>query len=373
LHFIFKSEVETIDIKKGYSKKIIFCPSCYKTQVKKLNFNNYYIEYQCWNKDCEETGIPFLVLNEYIQNENIFDGLCDSCHDPLYRDFTINENQNNILIFKCENKLCESNIEPFSYNLTNNEWEGKPPRFILYDNIGDSDRFNTKAKINKIVFELEKENITESISPEVLVEQNGYDLLYKVEEIPLLSMNSEEYSNFMDYHQHKVVILVDIPNFIRTLRGLFPHNFEDVLKKAHGFLLQYIENSFHASSDYIIRYFSKPDKDLEIPNTIIINFCSENRDREFFHLLKLKKGDGYSDIDNYLIANGVEIIERCEIRGFVIVSSDKDYLPVMRIASYKKIKSGIIGINTPEIYNEYDIMDITFLGVMKEITFLGIT
>ena len=45
----------------------------------------------------------------------------------------------------------------------------------------------------------------------------------------------------------------------------------------------------------------------------------------------------------------------------------------MRIASYKKIKSGIIGINTPEIYNEYDIMDITFLGVMKDITFLGMT
>ena len=53
---------------------------------------------------------------------------------------------------------------------------------------------------------------------------------------------------------------------------------------------------------------------------------------------------GYSDIDNYLIANSVEILERCEIRGFVIISSDKDYLPVLRIAIHKKVKTRIIGI-----------------------------
>ncbi|GAG86335.1 unnamed protein product, partial [marine sediment metagenome] len=61
----------------------------------------------------------------------------------------------------------------------------------------------------------------------------------------------------------------------------------------------------------------------------------------------------------------VEILERCEIRGFVIVSSDKDYLPVMRIASYKNVKSRILGINTPEIYEKYNIEDIKFLGMMK--------
>ncbi|KKM74701.1 hypothetical protein LCGC14_1397650, partial [marine sediment metagenome] len=104
---------------------------------------------------------------------------------------------------------------------------------------------------------------------------------------------------------------------------------------------------------------------LEIPNNIIINLCSKNSNKEIFHLLKVPKGGGYSDIDNYLIANGVEILERCEIRGFVIVSSDKDYLPVMRIASYKRIKSRIIGINTPEIYEKYSITDIKFLGIMK--------
>ncbi|KKN17716.1 hypothetical protein LCGC14_0962950 [marine sediment metagenome] len=159
--------------------------------------------------------------------------------------------------------------------------------------------------------------------------------------------------------------MVDLPNFIRTLRGLYPHNFEDVLRKAHDLVLKYIENSFLTAKDYIIRYFSKPAKDLKIPNNIIINFCSKNSNMEIFHLLKVPKGGGYSDIDNYLIANGVEILERCELRGFVIISSDKDYLPVLRIAIYKKIKSQIIGINTPEIYEEYNIPSITFLGMMK--------
>ena len=77
------------------------------------------------------------------------------------------------------------------------------------------------------------------------------------------------------------------------------------------------------------------------------------------------KGRGYSDIDNYLIANGVEILERCTPRGFIIVSSDKDYLPVMRIAQYRDIKSYIMGMKPPQIYEKYNIGDIKFLGIMK--------
>jgi hypothetical protein len=86
---------------------------------------------------------------------------------------------------------------------------------------------------------------------------------------------------------------------------------------------------------------------------------------EFFHLLKIEKAGHYSDIDNYIIANSVEILEKCELKGFVIVSSDKDYLPVMRIANFKGVKSRILGINTPEIYEEYKIVDIKFLGIMN--------
>lgn len=365
MYFLFKSEVETIDIKKNYYKKRIFCPFCSKTQLKKSDSNDFYSKYHCWNKNCVEGKDTFVVLNDYIQDEDLFNDICETCQKPLLRKLKIDEDQNILLFFRCNSKICESNIDPYCYNFSNHEWEGNYPKIILYEDMEDSNKLEIEVKekmLKKNV--VEKEKITDSLS-DILQMQETHDSLYKIEDIPLLTMDSLEYSNFLAHHQEKVVVLVDLPNFIRTLRGLYPHNFEDVLRKAHDFILQYIENSFHTSSDYIIRYFSKPAKDLEIPNNIIINLCSKNPNKEIFHLLKVSKGAGYSDIDNYLIANGVEILERCNIRGFVIVSSDKDYLPVMRIASYKKIKSRIIGINTPEIYEKYNIPDIKFLGMMK--------
>ncbi|KKM80034.1 hypothetical protein LCGC14_1343920 [marine sediment metagenome] len=368
MHFLFKSEVETVDIKKNYYKKRLYCPDCFKIQLKKLDSSKYYNKYQCWNKDCKANGTPFAVLNVYIKNEENFDDCCDSCQEPLHRKFIHDGGENLLLQFKCSGKLCESNIDPYSYNLRTGEWEGKPPKIVFYDDSALSKSQKFENEIKKKQIKLKKNRIIEENEQKLidsLPNQETYEATYKIEDIPLLTMNSSEYTNFLDRHQQKVVVLVDLPNFIRTLRELFPHNFEDVLRKAHDGILQYIENSFHTSKDYIIRYFSKPAKDLEIPNNIIINLCSKNSNKEIFHLLKLPKGGGYSDIDNYLIANGVEILERCEIRGFVIVSSDKDYLPVMRIASYKKIKSRIIGINTPEIYEKYNITDIKFLGIMK--------
>ncbi len=289
-------------------------------------------------------------------------------YQPLHREIKIDENQNLKLIFKCNVKFCEANIDPYCYDFSNNNWESKSPRFKLFEDILDSNKSGSKI-IEKPLKEkhlpkIENEDKIESISKDSQ-ETESLEQIYKIEEIPLLTMNNDEYGKFLEHHQNKVVCLVDLPNFIRTLREFFPRDFENVLKKAHLLLLQYIENSFHTSDNYIIRYFSKPAKDLEIPNNIIINFCTQNQKREFFHLLKVLKGAGYSDIDNYLIANSVEILERCEIKGFVIVSSDKDYLPVMRIASYKKIKSRILGINTSEIYEKYNIDDIKFLGIMK--------
>ena len=365
MYFLLKSEVETIDIQKKYYKKRVFCPFCFKAQLKKLESNDFYIKYHCWNKNCGKRENPFIVLKDYIQDEDIFEDICDTCQEPLHRELKIDENQNILLIFKCNSKLCETNLEPYCYNYCNKEWEGNPPRVIVYEDMLDSNKLDIEVKEKSIKKnEVEKEKFLESLSISSQ-EQENQEVFYKIEEIPLLTMNNVEYSKFLEHHQNKVVCLVDVPNFIRTLRALFPRNFEDVLKKAHKLLLEYIENSFHTSSDYIIRYFSKPDKDLEIPNNIIINFCSDNTNKEIFHLLKVLKGAGYSDIDNYLIANGVEILERCTIRGFVIVSSDKDYLPVMRIASYKNIKSRIVGINTPEIYEKYNIEDIKFLGIMR--------
>ncbi len=365
--------METIDIERNYYKKRVYCPSCFKTQVKKLDSNEFYIQYQCWNKNCEEKNIPFIILNKYIQDEEAFDGYCDTCHEPLHREFKIDKNQNLKLIFKCKIKFCEAKIDPYCYDFSINNWESKSPRVRLFEDMLDSNKsgfkiIETPLK-EKILPIIENEDNIDSTSLSISISEDSQETesleqIYKIEEIPLLTMNNDEYSKFLEHHQNKVVCLVDLPNFIRTLREFFPRDFENVLKKAHLLLLQYIENSFHASDNYIIRYFSKPAKDLEIPNNIIINFYT-NQKREFFHLLKVLKGAGYSDIDNYLIANSVEILERCEIRGFVIVSSDKDYLPVMRIASYKKIKSRILGINTSDIYEKYNIDDIKFLGIMK--------
>jgi len=264
--------------------------------------------------------------------------------------------------------MCDTHLEPYRYNLTIGEWDGKTPKFVLYDDDSvDTRIFSKKANIILNAAqkkELEKEYLIPSLTEEFQEQNNGVQGRL-IEDIPLLTMNNEEYNQFLECHQNRVVVLVDAPNFIRTMRELFPRNFEDVLKKSHEMLLQYIDRSFHTSSDYIIRYFSKPDKDLQGPNNIFVNFCNGDSEREFFHLLKLPKGGGFSDIDNYLIANGVEILERCSLKGFIIVSSDKDYLPVMRIASYRKVKSRIIGINTPEIYEKHNITDIKFLGMMK--------
>jgi len=365
MYFLLKSEVETIDVQKNYYKKRVFCPFCFKGQLKKLESNDFYIKYHCWNKNCGKREIPFIVLKNYIQDEDIFEDICDTCQEPLHRELKIDENQNILLIFKCNSKLCETNIEPHCYNYSNKEWQGKSPKLIVYDDMLDSNKLDIEVKEKSIIETKAKIEIIRDLGSISSKEQENQEALYKIEEIPLLTMNNAEYSDFLEHHQDKVVCLVDVPNFIRTLRGLFPRDFENVLKKAHKLLLDYIENSFHVSSDYIIRYFSKPDKDLEIPNNIIINFCSDNPNTEIFHLLKVLKGAGYSDIDNYLIANGVEILERCTIRGFVIVSSDKDYLPVMRIASYKNVKSRILGINTPEIYEKYNIENIKFLGIMN--------
>lgn len=151
------------------------------------------------------------------------------------------------------------------------------------------------------------------------------------------------------------------------MREHYPNSFNEVIIKSHQLLLKSIKNLFNTSDEYehIIRYFSKPADDLDGSNNLIKDFCEANSSSEYFHLLKLGKGKGFSDIDNYLIANGVEILERCALKGFMIVSSDKDYLPVMRIAKYRNVKSYIMAINTPRVYEQYKIDDIKFLGIMK--------
>jgi len=372
MHFLLKSEVEISNMYNKGIQKRIYCPECRKTQVKKLENNDYYNKYHCWNKNCEKKNVPFVVLNKYIENEEFFNSACEFCQEPFHREFKVDENSEIRLFFKCDNKLCESNMEPYCYNLTTYKWENKSPKIIIYDDVLDVDVHSKitnenmiKKKNDTLKGKVNRKEQLSSISSDKSSNKKDQALINDVEDIPLLTMSSLEYEAFLKNHQDKVVVLVDVPNFIRTLRKLFSHDFEGVLKKAYDLLLQYIENSFHASEDYIIRYFSKPDDDLKVPNEIIMQFCSNDPRKEIFHLFKILKGAGYSDIDNYLIANGVEILERCRIKGFIIVSSDKDYLPVMRIASYKNVKSRVLGINLPEIYEEYHVEGIKFLRMMN--------
>ena len=86
MYFLLKSEVESIDVQRNYLKKRIYCPFCYKTQLKKLDSNDYYNKYQCWNKNGDKKDVPFVVMDDYIQNENLFDDMCNNCQEQLQRE-----------------------------------------------------------------------------------------------------------------------------------------------------------------------------------------------------------------------------------------------------------------------------------------------
>ena len=371
MNFILKSEID--------SKNRYFCPNCNKTQIKKLDVGRLYSKYSCWNKECEKKDVPFVILNKYIELEDFFDPYCENCQEPYVREFQT-DLEKVVLTFKCEGKLCGTYLDPFRYNLHLGKWEGTPPKITIYqDELIDEkqkERLNIKEKKEVKKEKKHQEGIIGQIqsTQTSIINESHRNLsgdkgnacnLCSIGDIPLLTMNSEQYEDFLEYHTNKVVVLVDVPNYVRTLHSLYPSEFDIILKKAYHFLLKFIDNSFNTSTDYIIRYYSKPDNDLKMWNQILIEFCRNNSDREFFHLLEIEKSGHYSDIDNYLIANGIEILERCNIKGFVIVSSDKDYLPVMQIASHKNIRKYIYGINTADIYEKYGISDIQLLGTLE--------
>jgi hypothetical protein len=369
MYFLLRSEVEYEDPIKNYSVKKIYCPYCFKNQIYKKEETDYYTKYECWNKDCDMKGTIFVVLNDFIDNEYLFDPYCENCQEPFYREIDIDHNSEIILSFECEGKMCGRFDKPYTYNVNLRKWIGKPPKFTRYE---DQEDLKPKKELRKSRgiqgFEGESEHKEEAITSTgnqtLRIKQEVVDLR-NYENMPLLVMNNDEYEKFLNEHNNKVIILVDLPNFIRTLHSLFPSNFDKILDKAHNLLIDFIDKSYHTSKDYLIRYFSKPDEDLFKSNRLIAGICEQNNGFEVFHMLNIQKSGHFSDIDNYLIANAVEILERCDLRGFVIVSSDKDYLPVMRIAEFKGVKSRILGINTSEIYEKYDIDDIKFLNVLK--------
>ncbi len=330
-------------------------------------------------KKCDKKDVPFGILNEYIELEDFFEPYCENCQEPYVREFQ-RDLEKVVLTFKCEGKLCGTYLDPFRYNLHLGKWEGTPPKIVMYEDESidekQKERLSTKKKrrqengkrqLDSLIEQVQSNQVRllEKAPNELSGDKRNACTLCPIGDIPLLTMNNEQYNEFLDYHNNKVVVLVDVPNYVRTLHSLYPSEFDVILKKAYQFLLKFIDNSFHTSTDYIIRYYSKPDNDLKMWNQILMEFCRNNSDCEFFHLLEIEKSGHYSDIDNYLIANGIEILERCKIKGFVIVSSDKDYLPVMQIASHKNVRKYIYGINTADIYEKYGITDIQLLGTLE--------
>ncbi len=370
MNFLLRSEIENF--------RNNFCPSCKKTQIKKLDKNELYAKYSCWNRECETNGVPFVALNDPIANEQHLNPVCDNCGKPLLREFKKESDSQLYLVFKCEGKLCETSMDPLIYNLTAKMWVGVGPKFKIYEeNLEKSPTIRNGKKIKRvaqIISESSKhasksihvpDNAKNDSSQISNKEGSIYSPLCEIGAMPLLSMNKTDYDKFIMHHENKVIVMVDVPNYIRTLRALYPNNFESVLRKSYELLRRSIENNFGASENYIIRYFSKPDDDLLTSNQILVEFCRKNPANEFFHLLRIEKKGQFSDIDNYLIANSVELLERCSLRGFIIVSSDKDYLPVMRIASFKGVRKYIYGVNASDIYEKYGVNDIQVLGVLN--------
>lgn len=373
MDFLLKSEVLTRDINKGHMKRAIYCPFCMRPQIKKVEETEYYTKYKCWNKYCDNHE-PFVVIKDFIEKEKFFNLVCESCGEPYHRD-VVERNGTIYLKFECESKLCGAFDDPLLFDITSGNWQNGGPEFKVYDDQIELSSIDSDAILKDLESDHDALQQTDLSKVDVKVKEQQTELVHVTNsaepkrklnvKMPLLNMNQEAYAEFLEAHNGKVIILVDVPNFIRTLHDYYPINFQDVLKRAYDLLIDFIDKYYRVSEDYMIRYFSKPDEDLMRPNQFLMDKCRTHSDSEFFHLLKIDKKGHYSDIDNYLITNAVEILERCEILGFSIVSSDKDYLPVMRIADYKAIRSCILGINTSDIYQKYNIGDIKFLNVLS--------
>ena len=78
MFFILRSEIEA----KGNN----FCPKCLKSQIKKQDRTEHYNKYSCWNKNCENKDVPFVIINEKIVDEDYFDPFCEFCQELLSED-----------------------------------------------------------------------------------------------------------------------------------------------------------------------------------------------------------------------------------------------------------------------------------------------
>lgn len=122
MYFHLRTEVERKDPFKNYVVKRILCPTCSKLQIKKIFKNNFYTKYRCWNKNCMNKDIPFVLINDYLKNESTFNGKCELCNQEYYREFIEIKEFFGKLIFKCTNDKCDESNYELSYDLENKEW-----------------------------------------------------------------------------------------------------------------------------------------------------------------------------------------------------------------------------------------------------------
>lgn len=336
--------------RKGKTKGM--CPYCNTTMTKKVEIGEKFTVYRCWNKDCSEKGVTFALIHDYMFNEYKFSVLCKLCKKPFMRDLCIADDRTIYLYFRCNSKFCERSLEPYVYNLTMGRWELPIPEF--------------KTNTSEYIWNPDRvEAGIEEIHPWKPVS------LCEVEKVPLLDLDDNAYQLFLDHHHHKVAVLVDVPNWVRMLERYTGSNIKESLQKTEDFVKRLIIERFDKTAECIVRYFSVPEKDLMWANHLFSERCREKINQEFFHLLEVPKLDhdevGLSDIDNYLIVNAMMLIGNCDIQGLIIVSSDKDYLPVMLSAKKKGIPACVLGVIIPEIYTRYGIQTEWYVDIASRV------
>jgi len=345
ISFLLKTEMR--DKKKG------MCLHCNTTMTKKMEINENFIVYRCWNKKCPKKGVSFAVINKHLFNEYKFNAFCLACNKPMMRDLVVEKDGTAYLFFRCNSKFCERSIEPYIYNLTLERWEGTIPIFE-----SDKSKFLWTPKRIELV--------TKKIEPW------KPKSICKIGKVPILDLTEDKYTEFINHHNNKVAVLVDVPNWVRTIDTYMQGNINEALHKTENFVKCVIAEKIDKDAECIVRYFSVPENDLMWANHVFSQRCKNHINKEFFHLLEIEKYTnneaGFSDIDNYLIVNAMTLIESCELKGLVIVSSDKDYLPVMLSAKRKNIHTCVLGVKIPKIYSDHGIDTAWYIDVVNRPT-----
>ena len=89
-----------------------------------------------WNKNCSKREKDFAVINKFMHNEYKFDFICKTCEKPYAREF-VEKNNYLYLAFRCGMKMCPTSLDPFTYNLTKDRWEGNIPNFDTFEVLED--------------------------------------------------------------------------------------------------------------------------------------------------------------------------------------------------------------------------------------------